>query len=564
MSKITLKKPKTLWFKTFLILIAGGILILSLFGIMYTQIVHIMTEKTNSLFENTVYQVAQRCEQQVEQMEKMILGISENQWIKNYLSNLEEGKDTYQMTNVRVVREVLRERNVNLADNIYVFTESYAPINCYYSTPVFSTDAKYKTYIEKYVNFSDNILWRVTNKEPYTLEAISYIHDGMEVYGLLVVQFSESVFGEIFTSGNDDGHEEMLLKSETNRILYGNATEKLGTLYGEEVEKRADYTVSYSINHFGWKLSGILDSSAVTRDLKEIIPMLIGVFLCISILVIAISITIFHSFLRPINQIIYGMEKIQGGDLEFEMTREKDDEFGVIVDNFNGMLERIRELLRAVQEQKNNYYRLEMLALKAKLNPHFLYNAFDLIYWKLVLKNEYEIADVVVNLADILRYSVNHKKELVSVKEDMQYISSYLSFQNLLLNNKLDYTIDILDEIKKYEIPKMLLQPLVENAIKYGINEQGGKIEITGRLEGDNIVFCVKDYGKGISEELCERLMNGRGDRGGFGIRLVKSIVKTTYGDECGVIVESTQGRGTCITVQIKKIVPSIQKNNGI
>lgn len=170
--------------------------------------------------------------------------------------------------------------------------------------------------------------------------------------------------------------------------------------------------------------------------------------------------------ISAVKQLLYGMERIQNGELDFTMERKKQDEFGMIIDSFNYMLVRIKELLHTVQRQRNNYYKLEMLALKSKLNPHFLYNAFDMIYWKMVLKNEYEIADVVAILADILRYCVNHKKEFVTVQEDMRYLSSYLSFQRLLLNEKLQYEIRIPDELSECEMPKLLIQPLVENAIK--------------------------------------------------------------------------------------------------
>ena len=249
------------------------------------------------------------------------------------------------------------------------------------------------------------------------------------------------------------------------------------------------------------------------------------------------------------------MERIQNGELDFTMERKKQDEFGMIIDNFNYMLVRIKELLHTVQRQRNNYYKLEMLALKSKLNPHFLYNAFDMIYWKMVLKNEYEIADVVATLADILRYCVNHKKEFVTVQEDMRYLSSYLSFQRLLLNEKLQ--IDIPEELSECVMPKLLIQPLVENAIKYGIDEQGGEIWVSLRREGDHLIFEVRDNGKGMSQETCRDLLrDDAGDKGGFGVRLVKAMVKSTYGEECGVSIYSREGWGTKVTVRILKDVP--------
>ena len=557
MSKLKLNRPRTLWIKTILIFLTGGIFICVLFSILYYRTVKIMTEKTNLLFENTVYQVSERCSQETGQMEDLILGISENQWVKNYLSGLLSGTDNFSMTEVRIVREALRERNLSMAENVYVYTKDYEPINCFYRNAVFDTAEPYKTYLEEYRELPNgNILWRYPEGEPRMMEAVSYIHDGDIVYGLLAVQFTQDSFETLFTAKNKSRQEKMLLTDADGRILFTEDMDLIGRYLKTQGEEEEHHVV-YPLGSFGWNLCGILESTAVTQELNKIIPILIIVFLCIALLVGIIALTIFKSFLRPVKQLLYGMERIQNGELDFTMERKKQDEFGMIIDNFNYMLVRIKELLHTVQRQRNNYYKLEMLALKSKLNPHFLYNAFDMIYWKMVLKNEYEIADVVATLADILRYCVNHKKEFVTVQEDMRYLSSYLSFQRLLLNEKLQYEIDIPEELSECVMPKLLIQPLVENAIKYGIDEQGGEIWVSLRREGDHLIFEVRDNGKGMSQETCRDLLrDDAGDKGGFGVRLVKAMVKSTYGEECGVSIYSREGWGTKVTVRILKDVP--------
>lgn len=557
MRKLKLNRPRTLWIKTILIFLTGGIFICVLFSILYYRTVKIMTEKTNLLFENTVYQVSERCSQETGQMEDLILGISENQWVKNYLSGLLSGTDNFSMTEVRIVREALRERNLSMAENVYVYTKDYEPINCFYRNAVFDTAEPYKTYLEEYRELPNgNILWRYPEGEPRMMEAVSYIHDGDIVYGLLAVQFTQDSFETLFTAKNKSRQEKMLLTDADGRILFTEDRDLIGRYLKTQGEEEEHHVV-YPLGSFGWNLCGILESTAVTQELNKIIPILIIVFLCIALLVGIIALTIFKSFLRPVKQLLYGMERIQNGELDFTMERKKQDEFGMIIDNFNYMLVRIKELLHTVQRQRNNYYKLEMLALKSKLNPHFLYNAFDMIYWKMVLKNEYEIADVVATLADILRYCVNHKKEFVTVQEDMRYLSSYLSFQRLLLNEKLQYEIDIPEELSECVMPKLLIQPLVENAIKYGIDEQGGEIWVSLRREGDHLIFEVRDNGKGMSKETCRDLLrDDAGDKGGFGVRLVKAMVKSTYGEECGVSIYSREGWGTKVTVRILKDVP--------
>lgn len=554
MSNMTLKKPKSLWFKTALIFLIGSIVICILFTVVYLRTVNIMNEKTNQLFANTVYQVSERCRQQTEQMENLILGITENQWIKNYLVQLEQEEAGYSMTQMRVVREALRQRNIHMSRNVYVYTAKHKPINCFYSEAAFVVPEEIQGYLKGRKPFDKRILWKIESTEPYRLKALAYIRDSTRIYGILEIQFGEDIFAEIFETKNKSSQESMMIGDEEGKIIYSPNNQAIGKRTESQNPESSGHEISYPIQSFGWHLQGVLDNSAVTMDLNKIIPLLVGAFLCVGMVVILIAVTIFRSFLRPVNQLLFGMEQVQRGELGFTMERKKQDEFGIIIDSFNFMIIRIRELLSAVQKQKNNYYRLEMLALKSKLNPHFLYNAFDMIYWKLILKNEYEIADVVVTLADILRYSVNHKKEFVSVREDMQYMSSYLSFQKMLLNDRLEYQINVPENLMECEMPKLLLQPLIENAIKYGLDEMHeiGRIWVEVWEEEEFILFLVKDNGKGMEPEKPQKLQ-GRKKQEGFGISLVRAMVSSTYGEECGIEVESGLKCGTRIVIKIKK-----------
>ena len=554
---MALNRPKTLWRKTILIFLAGGVLICLLFSVIYVRVTGILREETNQLFENNVYHVSERCRQEAGRMEDLVLGIAENQWIKNYLSDLQAGTSTYMLTKVRIMREVLRERNLTMADNVYVYLREFDPVNCFYSVPVFETGEKYRRLLETERGKSvGGIRWQVVQTEPYVLEAVAYIHSGERVHGLLVVQFTDKELGHILAAGGQSEQGAMALTQADGTVLYAREAGLVNRRFLQAQGAADDYVVTYPLGLFGWSLTGVLDSEAVTRNLREIIPMLIGVLLCILLLVAVIAAVIVRSFLLPINQILYGMNRVRKGDLAYTIPRGRQDEFGVIADDFNDMVRRVGTLLQANRQQRDNYYRLEMLALKSKLNPHFLYNAFDLIYWRLVLKNDYETADIVVTLADILRYSVNHKKEYVTVREDMRYMESYLSLQQLLQNGRMEYRIEAPQELLDCEMPKLLLQPLVENAIKYGLNGRTGKLRLALRREGRFLLFTVQDDGRGIAPEVFQALLREPEGKGGFGIRLVRAMVRSTYGEACGLEIHSAPGQGTTIEVRILDEVP--------
>ena len=179
----------------------------------------------------------------------------------------------------------------------------------------------------------------------------------------MAVQFTQDSFETLFTAKNKSRQEKMLLTDADGRILFTEDRDLIGRYLKTQGEEEEHHVV-YPLGSFGWNLCGILESTAVTQELNKIIPILFIVFLCIALLVGIIALTIFKSFLRPVKQLLYGMERIQNGELDFTMERKKQDEFGMIIDNFNYMLVRIKELLHTVQRQRNNYYKLEMMALK--------------------------------------------------------------------------------------------------------------------------------------------------------------------------------------------------------
>lgn len=548
-----LKPAKRLWVKTFLIFAAGAALLCFLFSVVYHRITVFTERSTNELFENTVYQVSQRCITRVDQAEDMIYGISNNRRIKNYISDLEKGDTSWQLARVRILRDALQVTNIQMADNVYVILRDGRLVNCYYGEAKFAVEDRYMDYLEAPLQTAGDgqISWNLL-EDPYELEAVTYINDGARVWGLLVVQFDANLFDEIFTYGRKNVQEELALTDDSGRILYAKNQDLIGSSLEELSIPESIRSVEYDLGYYGWKLYGAMGSGAVMDRLLEIMPLLFAIFIVIAVMLVVTALLIYRSLLRPVSQIMHGMEEVRNGNLDCILTRKRQDEFGIIIDNYNDMVIRLRELLDAVQRQYNNYYKLELNTLKSKLNPHFLYNAFDMIYWRLILKDEYEIADVVVALANILRYSVSNEEEFVTIREDREYISSYLLFWQMLMDGKLDYKINIPEELLDYRMPKLLLQPLVENAIKYAFDETGGKLYISVEESGDYLIFRVEDNGRGIPPEKKKQILESGGG-GGYGVGLVKATISAAYEDDCGIDIRDGQVKGTVISVRIRK-----------
>jgi len=241
---------------------------------------------------------------------------------------------------------------------------------------------------------------------------------------------------------------------------------------------------------------------------------------------------------------------VQNGQLDF-LENNSDDEFGVIVEDFNFMIKKLRELLKTTVSQQKNYNELAIQSLLAKLNPHFLYNSLDMIYWKLILEDKEEIAKNITMLANILRYSISTDKKIVTIKEDMEQQENYLLLQQLQLNNQLEYTITIPESLEYSKIPKLLIQPLIENSIKYAFKntEPPYKIDIAITSDTQFMYIAIKDNGSGLSKDAMQRISENKG----LGISIVKRLIASTYGDNSSLKIANNNGCECTLTLEINK-----------
>ena len=198
----------------------------------------------------------------------------------------------------------------------------------------------------------------------------------------------------------------------------------------------------------------------------------------------------------------------------------------------------------------------ELKALQAQINPHFLYNTLDSIIWMAECGQTEEVVDMTTALAEFFRLGITKGSEIVSVRSMMDHIRNYLTIQKMRYKNKLDYRIDVDPDIYSYRTLKLLIQPIVENSIYHGLKEKksGGCIHITGRKDGELLIFEIEDNGIGFSEESFEELLkNGSQSKtgSGVGLRNVQERIKLFFGDEFGITYISTPDKGTTFTLTL-------------
>lgn len=309
----------------------------------------------------------------------------------------------------------------------------------------------------------------------------------------------------------------------------------------------------------GWRTVGVFSMDEVMSSVNTIVYILFTCVIISLVLVVIVSFKFSRTLTNPIFKLKRLMKQAESGDLTVRFNFEHNDEIGELGQSFNHMIARIDQLIQMVYVEQENKRTAEMKSLQEQIKPHFLYNTLDTISW---MARDYDAEDI-VRLVDALtnmfRIGLSHGKDIITVKEEITHVSNYLYIQKIRYKDKLNYVIHVDESLYAIEVPKLILQPLVENAIYHGVKAKrgGGTITITGVPEGENLVFTVQDDGAGMPQEKVEELNRRMSERSvldeqkSFGLFYIRERIQLCYGKGYGVHVESTLGEGTRVTITL-------------
>lgn len=332
---------------------------------------------------------------------------------------------------------------------------------------------------------------------------------------------------------------------------YGNI--KIGkidhTLYGAKLYEGENRKIYHFHNVIG------LNSS-----LTNLGTIFIKMSLIIITISIGLSLGLSHNITLGITNLVNYIGKVEKGELDFKIPMEKDDELGILTKSFSKMTNRLNTLVNQTLKLEISEKEATLKALQAQISPHFLYNALDSINWQLIEKEDYETSEILGSLSEILRYSIDSKDRMVKVSEEFKQLENYLRIQKNRFEDRLDYEVIFDETLERYYIPKLLVQPLVENAVIYNVEKSFADITINVSCEDkdDHILISIEDNGIGIEqtklEKLKEDLKRGVKDaKGHIGLLNVNNRIKLIYGNEYCLSIESSS-KGTIITLVIGKI----------
>lgn len=408
-----------------------------------------------------------------------------------------------------------------------------------------------------------SVQWVVDRKRP-EIAAVRRIYQGKEQTAVLCITLD---YGKIFQSFENiisEGSGGIILDKDGNILFQKEllGEEKDGAnapdpLVSREILEsgQKDYAyVSRENTICGWnfylyKLQSAVDSS-VSGILVSEIPLIAA---CVAI-ILFLGLSFSRLFTRKIEELTDNMNRVNQGSREVTVDSDSEDEIGLLIRSFRSMMEEINRLIHEVYENKIALKEFELKALTAQINPHFLYNSLSIINWMAIRSNQRDISKVTLSLSMFYRTALSKGQDMVTVDNCIQNIKAYLDIQLVMHDNGFQVVWEIDPEVKGDIVPKLLLQPVVENALEHGLDmkEEGEKIlKLFFVKDGEDVLLTVEDNGPGMEQAEADKLVTYQAS--GYGLKNVNDRMLLLYGEKYAIRVYSKLGEGTRVEMRIPR-----------
>ena len=409
------------------------------------------------------------------------------------------------------------------------------------------------------LNDEVQVQWLVNTEKP-EIAAVRNIYDGRNRTAVLCITLD---YNNIFKPLKNIISEESgtMVLDQNQNIVYRDENIQDNDLADlRESDKileqiRKEYVaVNSTSQNTGWKFYLYKTKKSVEKSVYQMllaeIPLIAGCVLIIFILGMAFS----RLFTRKIEMLTENMDQVNHGSREVTVTSDAEDEVGVLIRSFRRMMGEIDRLISEVYENKIALKEFELKALTAQINPHFLYNSLSIINWMAIKSGQKEISKVTLDLSTFYRTALSKGEDMVTVENCIRNIEAYLSIQLVMHDN--DFTVEwkIDSQVKAEKVPKLILQPVVENALEHGLDvkEEGDKILQLSFLDaGDAVLLRVEDNGMGMEQSVAESLVTYQAE--GYGLKNVNDRICLLYGEEYKIRITSSVGKGTVVEMRIPK-----------
>ena len=405
-------------------------------------------------------------------------------------------------------------------------------------------------------------------------------NDAKTIIGVIMVDLDVRLLEETLGSHTFDDDHLILLRNSEGEIL--ESVCRKGIYTQEDIKKAVNCLDSetgveqggflkefslyrYRVESYDWKLEAVVSKENFRSRFLIAGGTFVGITLLTLLFSAALSYLLARRITRPMQRLLTHMEEFSKGDFHVRAKEEGNRDILALSKGFNKMSRRIRHLMEDLRIKEHESANARLRELQAQINPHFLYNTLETIR-SLALRNGVEsIADIAKSMALIFRYCINSRDEVVTLREELAHVKSYINIQKIRYKNRLQVYFYVDDELLDNCIIKILVQPLVENAIYHGIDQkrEGGKISIFCHKSPEGVEIAVEDNGMGMKPEvlhsLQKQLHECQGEHLGdsIGLKNVDSRLKLYYGRERGLHIGSVYGQGTRVSFDIPLVMYS-------
>ncbi len=566
-------------FSYFLVLNMSIILILD--GFFAYKITSISEKNAHNYSYEIIKQLGRNVESYVEYMKQVSWVLSQDSEIRKMLMKEVVGQETYMMptleqfkVNANISKDiesiiVFGTNGARLVDNEKYKIKNYIHVEemSWYKDAIKANGSFVVSlsHIQNYIENNDKWVFSVSR-------SIVDKNTG-KVLGVMLIDMSYKKLADIcnqITLG-DTGY--VYIMSQNKEIVYHpqqqliysglkaedllSAQQQVEGSFMEKEDKTKLITV-HTLQEIGWTVVGVSYFNEFMISMRSIVLTISIISLICVVLSLVVSSQIAQEVSKPILQLENIMSEVEKGDLSVNIqVSTNTKEIQNLSGSFRTMLMEIRALLDKIKENEKALRKSELKVLQAQINPHFLYNALDTIIWLGERGESSKVVLMTSALAKYFRLSLSKGEEVILLFNELEHIKYYLQIQKIRYEDKLNYGIHIDPNIYSYLTVKIVLQPLVENAIYHGIKDRDeeGYIHIEGYKEGNNVILTVQDNGKGMTQEqidtILTRPISSAVTKGGVAIKNVHQRIQVYFGQEYGLKYESQLGEWTKVIVTI-------------
>lgn len=411
---------------------------------------------------------------------------------------------------------------------------------------------------------------------------VQYDFGTKKMLGVLLIDCSLDIFSDIDKASISD-QTSIYLIDENGRIIYDNTRTKTGSLLEKSVFNRIDQNnkgsfvydsgktmvVYNSFPRFGWKLAAEISTSQMKANFEPTRNFILFISFALTIISFILALVLSNSFTKPIKKLSNFMKNNhQNQNTISSAYLSRNDEVGVLYNEYNEMVNKISAFIKDQYQNKLVLLDSQMKALEAQINSHFLYNTLGSINSIAKIEKIESIETMSKALGDMFRYSIKTTSELVPLAEELNHVNNYLVIQQIRYGPKITYTFHIQEDLLQSKILKLILQPIVENALYHGLELKKGKgeLRITIGSEAENMILEVEDNGVGMPPDQAAKINEflreppsfsdlGKRDKQSIGIKNVHSRIELYYGNNYGLTFESRHNEGTKVRIRIPLII---------